>query len=108
MLDPARTYIDATVELGLDVTLFPGTMLQGSTVVGPGAQLGPDCRLVDCSVAEGAVVEHTVGRQAEIGADARVGPFASLGPGSRVPPGTVTGPFFSATAMPHDENDEGS
>lgn len=106
MLDPARTYIDATVELGLDVTLFPGTMLQGNTVVGSGAQLGPDCRLIDCSVAENAVVEHTVGRQAEIGADARVGPFASLGPGSRVPPGTVTGPFFSATA--HDENDEES
>ena len=97
MLDPARTYIDATVELGLDVTLFPGTMLQGSTTVGSGAQLGPDCRLIDCVVAEGAVVEHTVGRQAEIGADAKVGPFASLAPGSRVPAGTVTGPFFSAT-----------
>jgi bifunctional UDP-N-acetylglucosamine pyrophosphorylase/glucosamine-1-phosphate N-acetyltransferase len=101
MLDPARTYIDATVELGTDVTLFPGTMLQGTTVVAAGAQLGPDCRLVDCVVAEGAVVEHTVGRQAEIGADARVGPFASLAPGSRIEPGTVTGPFYSATA--HDE-----
>ena len=31
MLDPERTYIDATVELGTDVTLFPGTMLQGRT-----------------------------------------------------------------------------
>ena len=98
MLDPARTYIDATVDLGTDVTLFPGTMLQGTTVVAAGAQLGPDCRLVDCVVAEGAVVEHTVGRQAEIGADARVGPFASLAPGSRIEPGTVTGPFYSATA----------
>jgi bifunctional UDP-N-acetylglucosamine pyrophosphorylase / glucosamine-1-phosphate N-acetyltransferase len=65
-------------------------------VVAAGAQLGPDCRLVDCVVAEGAVVEHTVGRQAEIGTDARVGPFASLAPGSRIAPGTVTGPFFSA------------
>ena len=98
MLDPARTYIDASVELGIDVTLFPGTMLQGATVVGPGAQLGPDCRLVDCVVADGAVVEHTVGRQAEIGADARVGPFAFLAPGSRIAAGTVTGPFFNALA----------
>ncbi|HET7486779.1 MAG TPA: bifunctional UDP-N-acetylglucosamine diphosphorylase/glucosamine-1-phosphate N-acetyltransferase GlmU [Acidimicrobiales bacterium] len=102
MVDPARTYVDATVEIGQDVTLFPGTMLQGATVVGTGAQLGPDCRLVDCVVAEGAVVEHTVGRQAEIGADARVGPFASLAPGSRVPAGTVTGPFFSATTDTED------
>jgi bifunctional UDP-N-acetylglucosamine pyrophosphorylase/glucosamine-1-phosphate N-acetyltransferase len=96
MLDPARTYIDATVEFGVDVTLFPGTMLQGNTVVAAGAQLGPDCRLVDCVVGEGAVVEHTVGRQAEVGADARVGPFAFLGPGTVVPPGAVTGPFYSA------------
>ncbi len=33
MVDPERTYIDVTVQLGVDVTLFPGTMLQGSTVI---------------------------------------------------------------------------
>ncbi|MDP9389298.1 MAG: sugar phosphate nucleotidyltransferase [Actinomycetota bacterium] len=101
MLDPERTYIDATVELGGDVTLFPGTVLQGCTVVHSGAQVGPDSRLVDCVVGEGAIVEHSVGRQAEIGADARVGPFAALAPGARVAPGTVTGPFYAAS--PDDE-----
>ena len=95
MLDPERTYIDATVELGIDVTLFPGVLLQGRTNIAAGAQIGPDTRLVDCTVGEGAVVEYTVGRQAEIGADARVGPFASLKPGTQVATGTVTGPFFA-------------
>jgi bifunctional UDP-N-acetylglucosamine pyrophosphorylase/glucosamine-1-phosphate N-acetyltransferase len=95
MLDPERTYIDATVELGTDVTLFPGTVLQGRTVIESGAEIGPDTRLVDCTVREGAVVEQTVGRLAEIGAGAQVGPFASLAPGSRVAPGIVTGPFFA-------------
>lgn len=96
MLDPERTYIDASVELAADVTLFPGTLLQGTTTVAAGAEVGPDVRLVDCVVGERAIVEQTVGRQAEIGADARVGPFAHLAPGARVTPGTVTGPFFSA------------
>jgi bifunctional UDP-N-acetylglucosamine pyrophosphorylase / glucosamine-1-phosphate N-acetyltransferase len=96
MLDPERTYIDASVRLAPDVTLFPGTMLQGRTVVEAGAEIGPDTRLVDCTVGERAVVEQTVGRQAEIGADARVGPFAALAPGSRVAAGEVSGPFFSA------------
>jgi len=96
MIDPRRTYIDATVRLSPDVTLFPGAILQGSTTIGAGAQIGPDTRLVDCTVGDGAVVEQTVARQAEIGADARVGPFASLAPGARVAPGTVTGPFFAA------------
>ena len=98
MLDPERTYIDATVELAPDVTLFPGTVLQGRTIVERGAEIGPDSRLVDCVVREGAVVEQTVGRLAEIGAGAIVGPFASLAPGSRVAPGTVTGAFFDGAS----------
>ena len=32
MIDPDRTYIDTTVHIGADVTLFPGTLLQGRTV----------------------------------------------------------------------------
>lgn len=95
MLDPERTYIDASVQLAPDVTLFPGTMLQGATVVGAGAEIGPDARLVDCVVGEYAVVEQTVARQAEIGDGARVGPFAHLAPGARVAPGAVTGPFLA-------------
>jgi len=98
MLDPERTYIDASVELAPDVTIFPGTLLHGSTVVGPGARVGPDTRLVDCVVGEGAVVEQAVGREAEVGTNARVGPDAVLEPGSRVADGTVTGPFFRAVA----------
>jgi bifunctional UDP-N-acetylglucosamine pyrophosphorylase/glucosamine-1-phosphate N-acetyltransferase len=94
MHDPERTYVDASVELAPDVTLFPGTILQGSTAVATGALIGPDTRLVDCRVGDGAVVEHSVARQADVGADARVGPYAVLEPGCRVAPGMLTGPFF--------------
>src|SRR5205085_8607192 len=40
MLDPERTYIDTTVVIEPDVTLFPGTILQGDTVVRTGAEVG--------------------------------------------------------------------
>jgi bifunctional UDP-N-acetylglucosamine pyrophosphorylase / glucosamine-1-phosphate N-acetyltransferase len=102
MLDPERTYVDATVELAPDVTLFPGTVLQGRCVVGPGAELGPDTRLVDCVVGAGSVLEHTVGRDADVGANAVVGPFAALEPGSRVPDGARTGPFYTAVPSEPD------
>ena len=98
MVDPERTYIDAPVQLGADVTIFPGTMLQGHTVVGAGAHLGPDVRLVDCVVGEGATLEKTVGFDAEIGSHAVVGPFAVLRPGSHILPGTTTGAFYTAEA----------
>jgi len=96
MLDPERTYLDASVELAADVSLFPGTILRGATSIAAGAQIGPDTHLIDCVVGERALVEHTVGREADIGADAHVGPWASLAPGAKVAPGTSTGPFFSA------------
>lgn len=98
MLDPAATYIDATVALGKDVTLFPGTLLQGTTRIGSGAEIGPDTRLVDCVVGAGAIVEKTVGRDADIGERAVVGPFASLAPGTRIKPGVRTGPFYTSGA----------
>ncbi len=63
MLDPRQTFIDVTVELGRDVTLYPGTMLHGSTVVGAGSEIGPDTRLTDCHVGAGAVVHHSVGQR---------------------------------------------
>ncbi len=98
MLDPRQTFIDVTVRLGRDVTLYPGTILQGATVVGDGCDIGPDTRLVDCAVGEGAFVEHTVGHDAEIGAGAVVGPYAHLPAGSSVAAGRTTGAFYTAPA----------
>src|SRR6516225_102391 len=50
MVDPEATYVDTTVELGRDVVLYPGTYLQGMTVVDAGAELGPNTQLADCRV----------------------------------------------------------
>ena len=97
MLDPRQTFIDVTVQLGRDVTLYPGTILQGRTVIGNGCEIGPDTRLVDCVVGAGCVVEQSNGRDAEIGAGSVVGPFAVLAPGGQIPDGTITGPFYAAS-----------
>ncbi|MGI9119701.1 MAG: bifunctional UDP-N-acetylglucosamine diphosphorylase/glucosamine-1-phosphate N-acetyltransferase GlmU [Acidimicrobiales bacterium] len=100
MLDPDRTYVETGVNLAPDVTLFPGTLLQGHTFVAEGAEIGPDTRLVDCVVGAGAVVAHSVGIDAEIGAGARVGPFAHLVPGTVVPAGTVVAPGPTSGGRP--------
>lgn len=94
MLDPAQTYVDATVKIAADVTLFPGTMLQGRCDIQAGAEIGPNARLVDTIVGEGAVVESSVCRSSVIGKGAVVGPFAALEPGSRIGDGVRTGPHF--------------
>ncbi|MFT6293128.1 MAG: bifunctional UDP-N-acetylglucosamine pyrophosphorylase/glucosamine-1-phosphate N-acetyltransferase, partial [Ilumatobacter sp.] len=74
MLDPRQTFIDVTVTIGRDVTLYPGTMLQGTTTIGDGCEIGPDARLVDCVVGDDATVTHTVGHEANVGPSSYVGP----------------------------------
>ena len=62
MLDPRQTFIDVTVELGRDITLYPGTILQGATVDRRRQRdrpRHPPRRLRRRRA--GAVVEHTVG-----------------------------------------------
>ena len=97
MVDPDRTYIDATVTLGTDVTIFPGTILQGSTTIGNGCELGPDVRLDRCEVGNGVKIEKVTATLATIGNDCTVGPFAVLPPGSDLPADTSTGPFYAGT-----------
>ena len=99
MIDPASTFVDTTVQVGRDVTLFPGVMLQGNTVVGDGTEVGPNTRLVDCRVGANAVIEETSARRAVIGDEAHVGPYAHLAAGSEVAPGVDTGPFYNSAAQ---------
>ena len=93
MTDPERTYVDATVELEPDVHLLPGTILEGRTVIGARSVIGPDARLTDTIVGEGAVVRQTVAHEVEIGDDVTVGPFVFLRPGTRLAAHAHVGTF---------------
>jgi bifunctional UDP-N-acetylglucosamine pyrophosphorylase/glucosamine-1-phosphate N-acetyltransferase len=109
MVDPARTYIDATVELETDVRLLPGTMLEGRTVVGAGSVVGPDCRLTDVVVGEGVRMANTVARECEIGDNCEIGPYAFVRPGTRLAAGVKVGTYVEiknsdigeGTKVPH-------
>jgi bifunctional UDP-N-acetylglucosamine pyrophosphorylase / glucosamine-1-phosphate N-acetyltransferase len=92
-VDPRSTYVDADVELAADVTLWPGTVLRGRTVVATGAEIGPSTHLVDVQVGEEARVVQSVARQAVVGDRAVVGPHAALEPGTHVAADARTGPF---------------
>lgn len=82
MLDPERTYVDATVTVEAGARLYPGTHLEGRSSVGAGATVGPDTLCHDSTIGAGARVMYSVLRSATVGEDALVGPYASLRPGS--------------------------
>ncbi len=95
MLDPRQTFIDVDVTIGRDTTLYPGTVLQGDTVVGNRCEIGPDVRLRDCIVGDDVSIEYSVGDEAEVGSGSQVGPFAHLRAGTSVASQTRTGPFYT-------------
>ena len=79
-VDPASSWVDATVTIGQDAEIGPQTQLEGATVIGAGARIGPGCLLTDTTVGADAVLLHVVSRQAAVGPRATVGPFAYLRP----------------------------
>ena len=96
MFDPRQTFIDVDVHIERDVSLYPGTMLQGDTRIGAGSQIGPNTRLVNCVVGANSFVESTSATDSLIGDNAKVGPFAHLSSGSRVTDGQTTGAFYDS------------
>jgi bifunctional UDP-N-acetylglucosamine pyrophosphorylase/glucosamine-1-phosphate N-acetyltransferase len=91
--DPDSTHIEASVEIGRDTVILPGTFLRGATMIGSDCVIGPSADLLDTVVADGARVEHSVGRGAEVGERAAVGPYAFLRPGTVLGPDAKVGAY---------------
>jgi bifunctional UDP-N-acetylglucosamine pyrophosphorylase / glucosamine-1-phosphate N-acetyltransferase len=96
VVDPATTWVHASVDLATDVILLPGTSLEGATSVAAGARIGPDTTLIDVEVGENAVVTRTQASLSVIGPGANVGPFAYLRPGTTLGAGGKIGTFVEA------------
>ncbi len=79
MPDPRQVTIDATVTIGKGVTVLPGTVLEGATVIGDGATVGPNSHVVDSVIGCGAHVPNSVARGVEVPARDQVRPFSVLG-----------------------------
>jgi bifunctional UDP-N-acetylglucosamine pyrophosphorylase / glucosamine-1-phosphate N-acetyltransferase len=91
--DPVSTHIEASVQIGRDTVILPGSFLRGTTKIGSDCVIGPSADLLDTRVGDGARVEHSVGRGAEVGEGATVGPYAFLRPGTVLGPDAKVGAY---------------
>ena len=82
MIDPASTWIDATVTIGKDTVLYPNVTLEGTTVIGEDCVLRSYTRLTNCTVGNGVeILDHCLFADSHIEDDAHLGPFVHLRPG---------------------------
>lgn len=79
MPDPRQVAIDATVTLGKGVQILPGTVLEGTTVIGDGAIVGPNSQVTNSVIGSQAIVPHSVVRGADVPPRHEVRPFSVLG-----------------------------
>ncbi len=93
IVDPATTWIDVTVAIESDVTIYPSSTLSGRTSVAQGASIGPRTTLINCIVKTGATVLESHCTDSVIGEGAIVGPFAYLRAGSILGPQSKVGAF---------------
>lgn len=82
-INPGTTYIDMDVSIGQDVTIYPGTVMQGNTTIGDRSIIYPNNRIVNSRIGAGVTIKDScVVEDSVIGDGSQVGPFAHLRPGS--------------------------
>jgi bifunctional UDP-N-acetylglucosamine pyrophosphorylase/glucosamine-1-phosphate N-acetyltransferase len=84
VVDPATTWVDATVTVGTDTVIKPHTQIHGASTIGADCVIGPDTTLEDVEVGDAATVVRTQALLAGIGPGANVGPFSYLRPGTEL------------------------
>lgn len=84
IIDPEQTYIDATVVIGQDTVIYPGTMVKGNTVIGTDCIIGPNSEILNCDIGNRTSIRQSVTHDSKIGSDVQIGPFAHIRPQSLI------------------------
>jgi len=79
VIDPASTFVDPSVQVGCDTTIYPNVYLQKDSVIGESCQIFPNVRIVNSILENGVVVlDSCLISETHIRAGSQVGPFAHL------------------------------
>jgi bifunctional UDP-N-acetylglucosamine pyrophosphorylase/glucosamine-1-phosphate N-acetyltransferase len=84
MIDPASTYIEAGVTIGMDTVIQPNTFLYGSTKIGENCTIGPNTIITDTKIGDRCRVLASVLEKAHLEDDVDMGPFARLRKGAHL------------------------
>jgi bifunctional UDP-N-acetylglucosamine pyrophosphorylase/glucosamine-1-phosphate N-acetyltransferase len=81
--DPQRFDLRGDLVVGQDIVIDINVVIEGTVSIGSNVTIGPNCILIDCDIADGAVIEaNSIIEQAKVAEYCHVGPFARLRPGT--------------------------
>jgi bifunctional UDP-N-acetylglucosamine pyrophosphorylase/glucosamine-1-phosphate N-acetyltransferase len=93
LVDPATTFVDAQVLIGMDTVIEPNTQIKGQTRIGANCRVGPNAILQNVQVGDGCEIIASVIRDSILEERVHVGPWADLRPGTHLARNVYIGNF---------------
>ncbi len=79
IIDPASTYIDAEVQIGLDTVIYPSVQIYGASVIGEDVTIHSFSRITNSRIgARTTVLEGCIINNSGVGEEVSLGPFSHL------------------------------
>ena len=80
IMDPASTFIEASVKIGRDTIIYPYTWLEGSTEIGEDCEIGPNVRFTNVKIGDDNHLQFIYGHDCEVKNHVTAGPYVHLRP----------------------------
>lgn len=93
LMDERSIFIDDSVIIGNNVTIYENNRIEGASVIGDGAVLLPGSYIKNTEIGRDVVFNHSQSEDAVVMDGASVGPYARLRPGARIGCGAKIGNF---------------
>jgi len=84
MIDANQVYIGKDVEIDNDVTILPGTIIEGKSKIGIGSVIGPNAKIINSCIGDNSVIDQSTVLNSNIGNYTSVGPFAYVRPNCEI------------------------
>jgi bifunctional UDP-N-acetylglucosamine pyrophosphorylase/glucosamine-1-phosphate N-acetyltransferase len=85
ILDPASTYVEDTVTIGADTTIYPSVVLEGATTIGSECVIASGCHVSASRLGDRVTLKpYCVLTEARVEDEAQLGPFCHLRPASHI------------------------
>ena len=93
IIDPDSVFIDEGVKIGIDTVIYPGSIIEGETVIGEDCIIGPNSRIVSSIIKNNVEVINSIIIESTVGNNTVIGPFAYIRPENRIGDNVKIGDF---------------
>lgn len=78
IIDPHSTYIDSTVKIGTDTTIYPYSYLEEGTIIGTDCRIGPNTKITQSQIGDAVTTQFTVIENSKIPGGRQIPPFSQI------------------------------